>query len=446
MKQIAYLSLIFALAVAAGCESRPAPDESMPAEDQNVKAFVNANVLPMDEERVLEGHTVVIRGDRIAAVGPAADVEIPDGAQEIDAEGQYLMPGFAELHGHIPNPNEQPEYTDNVLLLFVANGVTTVRGMQGRPGQLELRDRANSGEVLSPTLYLAGPAFTGNSVDGPEDAEQMVREQSEAGWDYLKVLEGMSTDEYNAMASTAREVGIPFVGHVPTDVGLLRVLEADQETIDHFDGYIEYLDGAEREVPEDALQEVVQRTNDADVCVIPTMALWETLMGTAQVEALSGLEGLEYVPPDMVSDWTERQRERLKDVNEARAQQIIDNRMRLLTAMNEGRACILFGTDAPQQFSVPGFSIHREIERMEDAGMTPYQILVSGTRAVGEYFSGKDDFGTIAEGQRADLILLEANPLEDAGRIEQRAGVMVRGRWLPEAEIQERLEETAEAY
>lgn len=438
---------ITAVTFLIGCGSQTQEGESaVSASQETVTAFTDVNVLPMDRERVLEGQTVIVRGDRIAEVGPAGDVAVPDGAREIDGQGQYLVPGFAELHGHIPNPNSQPSYTNDILFMYLANGVTTVRGMQGRSGQLELRKQANAGEILSPTLYLAGPPFTGNSVDGPDDARRMVRDQEEAGWDYLKVLEGMSAGEYDAMAQTARRVEIPYVGHVPNDVGLARVLEAGQETIDHLDGYMQYLNGAEREVPEQELQEVVQRTNEAGVCVVPTMALWETLQGTAALETLETMAGLEYMPPDLVNDWTESHRRRLDDVDESTAQQVIENRMRLLTVMNEGDACILFGTDSPQQFSVPGFSIHREIQRMEEAGMTPYEILASGTRAVGEYFSDKDDFGTVAAGQRADLILLGANPLEDIGHLEQPAGVMVRGQWLSEAEIQQGLEEIARSY
>jgi imidazolonepropionase-like amidohydrolase len=122
---------------------------------------------------------------------------------------------------------------------------------------------------------------------------------------------------------------------------------------------------------------------------------------------------------------------------------VIDNRMRLLKAMSDGGVKILKGTDAPQQFSVPGFSLHRELLRMREAGMTPEQILVSGTRRVGEYFAASDRFGTVAPGQRADLLLLTADPLADVANLTKRAGVMVRGRWLSEADIQKRLAEIA---
>ena len=411
-------------------------------------AFVGVNVIPMDEERVLEDQTVIVRDGRIAEMGPADETDVPEGAQEVDGGGRYLVPGLAEMHGHIPSPEEQPDYTDDVLFLFVANGVTTVRGMQGQPGQLALRERANSGEIVAPSLYLAGPAFSGGSIDSPEQARERVRQQHEEGWDYLKVLGGMTRAEYDAMAETAHEVGIPFVGHVPGDVGLMHALEMEQQTIDHVDGYIEYLDGSEGPVDEAELQEAIEATKEAGTAIIPTMALWETLRGTAPLETLTGYDELQYMPPEMVASWTESHEERLAnpDFDSTAAHQTIDNRMRVLEALHDGGVTILFGTDAPQQFSVPGFSIHHELSRMTDTGMTPYEILQTATANVGDYFQDKDRFGTIEPGARADLILLEANPLDDIAHLADLAGVMVQGRWLSADEIQAQLDEIAASH
>ena len=119
------------------------------------------------------------------------------------------------------------------------------------------------------------------------------------------------------------------------------------------------------------------------------------------------------------------------------------NRMRVLKALNDADVTILMGTDSPQIFSVPGFSLHREMQAMLNAGMTTYEILESGTKNVGEYFRNNDAFGTIGVGRRADFILTNSNPLDDLANVTDRAGVMVRGRWLSEEMIQQRLEEIA---
>lgn len=414
------------------------------AQDATPIAFVGATVVPMDREGTLPNHTVIVRGDRIVQVGPASSVRVPDGARRIEANGKFLIPGLAEMHGHVPPPNAPAQFTDDVLFLYVANGITTVRGMLGSPGQLELRERAKRGEIIAPNLYLAGPSFNGNSVNSPEQAAQMVRDQKAAGWDLLKVHPGLTRDEYDAMARTAKEVGIRFGGHVPQDVGLLHAIEMGQETFDHLDGYMELLNG-EQPIPDERLREIARRTKAAGAWVVPTMVLWETLMGVPEVEELTAFPELRYMPKNMVQNWTNAHRNRLSNpqMNRAVGMVMAENRKRLLDILEEEGVGILMGTDAPQQFSVPGFSLHREMELMVESGLTPYEVLTSGTINVGRYFANADKFGTIVAGQRADMILVDGDPLADIGNVARHSGVMVRGRWLPKEEIDKRLEEMA---
>ena len=410
-------------------------------------AFVNVNVVPMDSERVLADQTVVVRGEQIVEVGPAGKVKVPAGAQRVDGRGKYLLPGLAEMHGHVPPPQAPREFTEAVLFMYVANGVTTVRGMLGAPGQLELRERANRGEVVSPTLYLAGPSFNGNSVTSPEQAAEMVRQQKREGWDLLKVHPGLTRDEYDAMARTAREVGIRFAGHVPADVGLAHALEMRQETIDHVDGYVEHLNAEGAPLDEAKLAEVVRLTKRSGAWIVPTMALWETLLGVTPVEKLLGYPELVYMPAQQVQAWERAHRARQADpqFDRRKVEQTAANRKRILKALHDGGVPIIFGTDAPQQFSVPGFSVHREMVSMLEAGLTPYQILLTATRNAGEYHKDKARFGTIAAGARADLLLVNGDPLKDLSNVSKRAGVMARGRWLGEDEIQKRLATIAAA-
>lgn len=443
MKAFFCTALLGLLLATAACAAPTTPDEDV------VVAFVNVTVIPMDGERVLEGQTLVVRGERIVAVGPADEVDVPDDALVIDGSGKYLMPGLAEMHGHVPPPNRPAQETENVLFLYVANGITTVRGMLGAPGQLDLRRRANAGEIVAPTLYLAGPSFNGNSINSPGEAVEKVRRQKAEGWNLLKVHPGLTLDEYDAMARTAREEGIRFGGHVPAEVGLLHAIEMGQETFDHLDGYVEYLSTVNEEaVDEAALAEAVRRTKDAGAWVVPTMALWEVLYGTLDLETVRSYPELKYMPPETVEQWIGAHAQRLNSPQRDRtvSRRVIDARGQVLSALHEGGVRVLMGTDAPQQFSVPGFSLHRELERMVEAGMTPYEIIVSGTRNVGAYFANEDTFGAVAEGQRADLILVNANPLDDVKHIQQRSGVMVRGRWLTEEAIQARLAEIAASY
>ena len=207
-------------------------------------AFVGVTVLPMAGPGgpvVLENQTVVVAGRQIASINPAGEVEVGDDVEVIEAEGQYLMPGLAEMHGHLPSPRMLPADAKNLLFLYVANGVTTVRGMQGDRSQFTTRDQIARSETIGPRLFLGSTSMHGARVTTPEQAEQLVREYKQAGYDLLKVHEDLTLDVFDAMAATASEVGIPFGGHVPDRVGLLHALEAGQVSIDHLDNYIQAL-------------------------------------------------------------------------------------------------------------------------------------------------------------------------------------------------------------
>jgi len=410
-------------------------------------AFVNANVITMEGQEVLSGATVLVSGDRITAVGAA--VTVPESAVKIDAEGRYLVPGLAEMHGHVPRPDEPAQYTEDVLFLFVANGITTVRGMLGAPGQLELRRRANTGEIVSPTLYLAGPTFSGWAIESPEQAIAKVRQQKEEGWDLLKIHPGLSLEEYDAMARTAREEGIRFAGHVPVDVGLMHAIDQGHETFEHVDGYVEYLRTVNsEEIDAEALAHAIARTKEAGAWVVPTMALWENLFGYIPAEELEAYPELKYMPPNVVESWSRRTRDvqGSPDFDREAAEELMAWRAQVLAAMHREGVRILMGTDSPQVYSVPGFSLRRELEHMVDAGMDPYSILVSGTANVGAYFSDTDTFGTITPGSRADLLLVNGNPLEDVMHLSNLAGVMVRGQWLSRAVLDAGLAAIADRY
>ncbi len=415
-------------------------------------AFTNVNVVPMDSERILRDQTVLVEQGRIRRLGSAAEVRVSAGVTTVDGSGKYLMPGLAEMHGHMPGGDVE----EMVMFLYVANGVTTVRGMLGRDGHMELRRKANASEIVAPTLYLAGPSFNGNSVSSPEQAAQKVRTQKEQGWDLLKIHPGLTVPEYDAMAMTAHEVGIRFGGHVPAEVGLEHAIRMGQETFDHLDGFIEHLNAFDEPIDRGRLGELVTMVKDAGAWVVPTMVLWDVgIIGRGDAQVMANYPEMRYWPKrniprvvEGVEGWIGRHAggaQRVQADPDA-ADLWAGNRLDVLKALSDGGVGILMGTDSPQLFSVPGFSLHREMQAMADAGMSPYEILVSGTRAVGEYFRRSDTFGTVAVGRRADLILLNSNPLDDVGNVADRAGVMVRGRWYSDRYIQERLDEIARRF
>jgi imidazolonepropionase-like amidohydrolase len=432
-----------------------------PVAPDSVVAFVNVTVVPMDRERILRGQTVVIRGDRIAAMGPSSRVKVPAGGRRVDAQGKFLLPGLAEMHAHIPSGEMPDSVVERTLFLYVSRGITTVRGMLGHPKHLELRARAARGELLSPAIYTSGPSLNGSSVPTPGAAARVVTEQKAAGYDFLKIHPGIEGEVFDTLAATARRLGVGFAGHVPAAVGLQRALDAGYLTIDHLDGYVEAMvrqGTAPREseffglnlgadLDESRLPSLVEATREARVWNVPTQVLLENLVPGTSVEALEQRPEMRYVSREMLAKWAGVKTSLLAETHSTpeSVTRTMKVRRQLIKALHDAGAGLLLGSDAPQIYNVPGFSTHRELEALVAAGLTPYQALATGTRNVAMFFRTLQKTGTIAVGKRADLILVDGNPLADVRNSTRVSGVMLRGRWLPKSEIDARLNAIAKA-
>ncbi len=446
------------LVLLMACED-PEP-EVIISDGPGTYAFVGVNVLPMSDDSILENQTVVIRDGTIHTIGNADETEIPKDASEIDGTGKYLMPGLAEMHGHIPGPDRR-QYAKDVLFLYISNGVTTVRNMAGHPYHLELRERVIEGELAGPVVFAASPWLSPNNVSEPADAEEVVRGYQEAGFDLMK-MGSLSLDAYLAVAEVAHEIGLPFAGHIPHEVGLARALEAGQASIDHLDRYVEFLveenPNAEGESPgffgsgvieyvdEDRISLAIELTKEAGTWNVPTLSLVEHLESPVSPEEMIQWPEMRYMPQDVLDGWVQSKHDfqAREDFQPDAARRLVELRQRLTRELHDEGAPIVLGSDAPQFFNVPGFSIHHEMEMMVAAGLTPYEVLVTGTRNTGIYFDMADEFGTVEEGRRADLILVDSNPFDDIRNMREQSGVMVRGEWWPKELIDQRLEEIAE--
>ncbi len=423
------------------------------AQESDNYAFTGVHVVSMESATVLTSLTVVVSADRIAAIGADGTVDIPDNTTVISAEGRYLMPGLAEMHGHVPS-NDDRQYLEDVLFLYIANGVTTVRGMQGQPGHLELRAQLASHEVLGPRFITSGPGLNGNRVNGPDDARQLVLQQEQAGYDFIKLLRGLSRAEFDAAVEAGAEAGIALAGHVSEDVGVGRALEARQATIDHLDGYIQYLVPPEVNlsnsepgfygvnlldvVDENRLVQAAIDTREAGVWIVPTQALVEHIaMPSPTAQEQAAQPEMAFMPPDIVQGWIASKERLFGPISSipdggSRLQAL---RRRLIKTMHDEGVNLLLGSDAPQIFAVPGFSLHQELGLIVEAGLSPYEALRTGTVAPAKFFDTEDEFGRIRVGLAADFILLDENPLEDVGAASRPRGVMVRGVWLDRARL-----------
>lgn len=423
-------------------------------------AFVGVSVLPLDSDRVLGDQTVVVQGDRIVAVGPAASTPVPEGAMRIDGQGRYLMPGLVDMHIHLqPGDGAVSDAAGQQLSLLLANGVTTARALVAPPSGLAVRERVARGEVLGPTLRVAGPSFYGKTVQGPDQARQRVREQKAAGYDLLKTHGGLGRETYDAMISEAKAQGMRVSGHVTQDVGLMHALESGQQ-IEHLDGYlaallppgdtavvdqIEFGEPLARMDPA-RIPALAQATKQAGISNSATMALFEIVASEGAVPELRTNRELRYVPSAAVDSWSkELLTGPLSTGPVTGKHRFLELRRLVLQGLNAAGAPLLVGSDSPQLFMVPGFATHDEMEAMAAAGLPPLTVLQAATRNAAAYFGESEQWGSVAPGQRADLLLLNSNPLHDVSLTRTFAGVMVRGRWLPRSELDTLLEQVAAA-
>ncbi|MFW2404587.1 MAG: amidohydrolase family protein [Gammaproteobacteria bacterium] len=416
------------------------------------QVFVDVNIVRPELNRVDRGQSVLIRDGRVAAVGAIA---IPDGATVIDGNGRYLSPGLVEMHAHVPEARRGRQYLEDVLYLWVANGITTVRNMAGEAAHLELREEIARGDVLGPRLYTSGPRFAGKRI---EDAPARVVAQKEAGYDFLKVHMGLTAPIYDEISRSAAENDMIVAGHVAEGVGLWRALEAQQKSIDHLDAYFKAMVADDTDltgvkdqllgfaylpfIDPEKFATVSEATAAAGVWNVPTLTLAVNFVGPFDA---ADYPELQYMPPKVAGSWEKivvGYQATLEDP--AEAQQFLRSRDRLVMALHEAGAGLLLGSDTPQMLNVPGFALHKELALMIAAGLTPAEALTTGTVNPAIYFDAEDTFGRIAEGLSADLVLTDANPLEQPETLRQPAGVMVRGGWLSRDELRAGLDAIAE--
>jgi hypothetical protein len=329
--------------------------------------------------------------------------------------------------------------------------------------QLKWRNEIEKGLRLGPTIYTAGPIVDGTpahwpnsrEITTPEDARKVVREHLERGYDCIKVYDGIPGEAYSALVNAAKESSLQIVGHIPHEVGLSGVLAAGQRTIEHLVGYETFLESSNSpllgktdmfsrlrawgHIDRDRIPDVVKQVKQAGAWNCVTLVVTRKAVSPEEVEKELARPYIKYLPPSQIEQWKYMSRSIPGSLGEAvRFGQAA--RSQLTGALNDAGAPILLGTDMGNPWVAAGFSVHQELANLVEAGLTPYEALRAGTRAPAECLDATDEFGTVAVGLRADLILLDANPLDDVSNAARHVGVMTRGKWLSASELHQMLE------
>lgn len=447
MKKLALFSLLVVFVSCGQSEEKVSPTAIL---------ISNVNQIDVSDGSLLPNRQIVIDSGKIKRI--TDHIENPEAyTTTVDGTGKYVIPGLAEMHAHIPPPSTPAERVEEVLFLYVANGITTIRGMLGHPGHLTLRKAAKEGRIISPRIFTSSPSLNGNSVTSKEEAVKKVSAYQKAGYDFLKIHPGIQREVFDQVVATANEVGIPFAGHVPVEVGIRHALQSKYASIDHVDGFLEGL------VPESAnvkpsdngffgyaftplaetskIDELVALAKQNKVWIVPTQSLFERWFAPISSDELLQQPEMVYMPKTTLQNWKARKDESISDpsFNTEQWKRFDSIRKQLIAKLNTNGHGMLLGSDAPQLFNVPGFSIHHEIQGMLDAGMTPLEILKSGTVNPARYFGMENAFGDLKVGLDADMVLLGSNPLDDMTALRDITGVVLRGRWIAKDEIDEKL-------
>lgn len=399
--------------------------------------FLDVSVLTMLDDTALHHQAVVVERGTIAWVGPVADLGnlgLAENVRVIAGAGRFLLPGLADMHVHMSALD---------VPLFLANGVTTVRELNGSAAHLALRDSIAGGLRVGPRMSVASTLLTGAEqpwrhelVRGPDAAARIARSAVDQGFDALKVYDGLSAASYTALVEVAVATGLPLVGHVPRDVGLEAALAAGQRGIEHTE-QIMYASVGHQPAPA-RIPGIAAAVAASGAWVTPTLASQRILAqrGTSAYDALFDAPEVRFVADGILAWWRT-----LRTPDGARAPAPDDPRRRradafyafqrdLALALYEAGVPLLVGTDTPNPMLVPGFSVHLEIEALVEAGIPVLEVLRAATRNAARFLGDEGEWGVVAPGAAADLVLLEHDPLDDLAGLRTPAGVMVAGRWL----------------
>jgi imidazolonepropionase-like amidohydrolase len=423
--------------------------------------------------------TILIGDHRITAVGGFPSISIPRNAQVIDATGKFLIPALFDSHVHLTGAGE-PEGSRNFFLpLLLANGIATVRDMGGYLESLvPLRRDIREGKRLGPEIFFAGPYLDGSppsfqpsmAVVNAVEASEDVRTLTHQGVDFIKVQSILSRDAYFAIAAAARREHIAFVGHVPERVTAAEASEAGQKSIEHLTGVLRACSSDEPRLMREQFQaapsnataessharemarerELLRTYSDKQAgtliakfvhnqtCQVPTLILLRNDAYPAAETDSPADPLLRFVPRAIAEKWKQVRLTQDRLMNEDDfdlREKLFAQSMRVVAQMQSSGVSILAGTDTAAPYVIPGFALHQELALLVKAGLSPMQALQAATKNPADFLGKGKTQGTIEPGKTADLLLLDANPLEDIRNTQKIRALIVRGNLLDRAAL-----------
>lgn len=433
---------------------------------------INPGSVPSPDE------TVIIQGDKITSLSRAATPNTLTGDWiKVDGRGKFLIPGLWDMHVHALSKGEP----DRFFPLFIANGITGIRDMGGDIPLSEIetfKEQIRSGSRLGPEIFAAGPILEGEhpfwpfslAVKNSEDAKRDVDELVRQGADFIKVYNTLSRQAYFSIASESKQKKIPFVGHVPDDVTPLEASNSGQKSIEHLWGIPTFVSSQAKQ-----LQELTAKANDEQDSKVASNLFYQinqTVLSTYDSKKASSLfrefdrnhtwqtptlivlhsysyihdpairqdSRLQYIPDGLVGFWNSMGGQP-DPRNDEIQKRLFAHNVAIVRAMHVAGVSLLAGTDTPNPYTYPGFSLHDELQLLVSAGLTPSEALQAATSSAAEFLGVNYLFGSVNEGKIANLVLLDANPLIDIRNTQTIRAVVVRGRYLDRNKLDQILSE-----
>lgn len=399
-------------------------------------SFENVNVIPMHKEVILFNQRVIIADGKIAVIEPASQKPSEKINITINAKGKYLIPGLAEMHYHLEN-NVQNEFK-----LLIANGVTTARNMTEYEGQdqIAIRKKATSNEILAPYYVTTGPYLKANHLQTIDDVIDMVKKHHEKGYDFLKIADNFPKEIYLKLLEETHKYNIPVIGHGQRKLPLEYSLR--MKSIAHIEEFMNIFN-TKQKADTTYLRQAAIQIKTSGVYVSPTLGVFEMISRYAddkKFEILKKSDEIKYLPESYAayctSDSIHYRTNTWFTAPESliRLNKELQWQKKFTKILNDEEVFLLAGSDTYGLF-LPGFSLHRELELICSAGLSPYETLKTATVNPARYLNRIAVSGTITEGKLADLVLLNKNPFEDIRNTRTIEGVMIKGKWLARNEL-----------
>lgn len=441
---------------------------SSKAQQSNTVVFEHVNVIPMNKEVVLPDRSVIVKDGKIKEIGLSSSLKAPPKATVIDARGKYMIPALSDMHVHLEGDawnimyppeskftSEEIDFSD-ILFVYIANGITTIDVLFAFPEHLQLREKIRNNELLGPRLILsrmidgagkAWPPPLGVWINNPDEAKKAVIEMHQQGYDRIKVYSFLERASYDTIVATAQELGIPVDGHVPFSTSVEHVASSGQRMIAHVEEIMKFAgayDSAHVQYYADLLA-------GSRTWVTSSLILNRNLNALLKDPATElSKPGTEYLHPMGTGIWTYVYHNIYKPIPEPARQKMIDGynlfQKPFTYAFHRKGGKLLAGTDALVPSTLPGFSLHEELEELVRTGLTPFEALKISTTNPYEFLGESDRAGTIEPGKSANLVLLDENPLHNISHTRLISGVMTQNRWISQADIHARLREIAQSY